>query len=92
MREIFKPVPGQERELGRLFYTITAEDIDRRFIRTTECVIPVGDVIGYVQRQDVGKRLYRVPTDGGIEGQPVSWIWQCENNEQRDGRLARQEQ
>ena len=85
MREVFKPRDGQRLELGRLFYTITADDIDRRQIRTTECVIPVGDVIGYVQRQDVGKRLYRVRCDDPAGG----WIWQCESNQQRDERLER---
>ena len=46
MREIFKPVPGQARELGRVFYTITTEDIGKRHIRTTECMIEVAGVIG----------------------------------------------
>lgn len=84
MREIYKPVPGRERELGRVFYTITGDDVDRRFIRTTECVIAVGDVIGYVQRQDVGKRLYRMRCNDPAAG----WTWQCESARQWDERLT----
>jgi len=84
MREIFKPRPGQMRELGRAFYTITDEDVGRRFIRTTECMIELGSVIGYVQRQDVGKRLYRVRCNDPAGG----WIWQCESARQRDERLT----
>jgi hypothetical protein len=86
MREIFKPEPGQELELGRLFYTITGDDVDKRFIRTTKCVIELGSVIGRVLRQDVGKRLYRVRCEDPAAG----WVWQCESARQRDERKARQ--
>jgi len=83
MREIFKPEPEAEpRPAERVFYTITADDVGKLRIRTTEGLIPVGDVIGYVQAGDVGKRLVRVPT-------PDGHIWRCENNEQRDKRLSR---
>lgn len=84
MREIFKPRNGERLELGRVFYTITADDIGRRSIRTTECMIPVSDVIGYVQRQDIGKRLYRVRCNDPAGG----WTWQCESARQRDERLT----
>jgi hypothetical protein len=83
MREIFKPSPGEPADPGRVFYTITTDDIGKRFIKTTIGTIELGSVIGYVQPGDVGKRLYRVPNDADD-----SYIWQCENDAQRDRRLA----
>lgn len=89
-REVFKPAEEESTDPGRIFYTITREDIGKSSIKTMAGVIGLSDVIGYVQRIDVGKRLYRVPTNGGIEGQPVSWIWQAESDTQRDARLAKE--
>ena len=89
-REVFKPEPGESRDPGRIFYTITADDVGKRVIRTTAGPVNAGDVIGAILPIDVGKRLYRVPTDGGIEGQPVSWTWQCESDGQMITRQRRE--
>jgi hypothetical protein len=74
---------------GRVFYTIRPEDVGKGIIDTEIGPIAVSDVLGRVQPGDVGKRLYRVPTDGGLPDQPLLWYWQAENNQQRDARLAR---
>jgi hypothetical protein len=85
MREIFRASPPLPRDLTDVvFYTITAEDVGKRFIHTTEGLIPLGDVIGHVLPGDVGKRLVRVP-----DGARDSYVWQCESNDQRDRRLSR---
>jgi hypothetical protein len=83
-REVFRPAPGQDNDPGRVFYTITADDVGKLVLKTTIGPISLESVIGYVQPGDVGKRLYRVPADDGEH-----WIWQCESNAQRDRRLAR---
>lgn len=85
-REVFKPAPKPERgpDSEVIYYTITADDVGKRFIKTTEGTIPAGEVIGEVQRRDVSKRFYRVLDEAG-----VSHVWQCENDAQRDGRLER---
>jgi hypothetical protein len=92
-REVFRPEPAERRDPGRIFYTITDGDVGKRFIKTTADDIHVRDILGVVQRGDVGRRLYRVPTDGGIEGQPVTWIWQAESAsasyERINGKLPR---
>ncbi len=79
-REVFKPAP--EPELGPdsevIYYTITADDVGTWHIKTTEGVIHAGEVIGCVQRRDVGKRMYR-----------DAYGWTCENDAQRDKRLGR---
>lgn len=82
MREVFKPDDSQP-DPGRVFYTITAEDTGNRYIKTTAGIIDLQSVIGYVQKGDVGKRLYRVPGDSGDW-----WLWQAENDAQRDKRLS----
>jgi hypothetical protein len=84
--EVFKPEPEPERRASaeRLYYTITDADVGTSRIKTTAGVIPVADVMGRIQRIDVGKRLYRVPVNAGD-----SHIWQVENSEQRDRRLAK---
>lgn len=85
MREVFKPVPEDAlRDPGRVFYTITPGDVGKRTIVTTIGPIELSGVIGYVQRGDVGKRLYRVPCDDPAAG----WIWQCESGAQQSTRLA----
>jgi hypothetical protein len=86
MREIFRT--RFHGDPGRVFYTITQADIGNQLIPTEIGSVYTGNVIGRVQPGDVGKRLYRVPTDGGISGQSASWIWQCESESQRDARLA----
>jgi len=83
-REVFKPEPDAPRGPGRIFYTLTPEDVGKRIIKTTAGPVNVGDVIGAVLPIDIGKRLYHVPNEAGD-----MWIWQCESNDQRDARLAR---
>lgn len=86
MREVFRPEPKPEELVSeRVFYTITRDDVRTTLIKTTAGMVNVGDVIGKVQARDVGKRLYRVPADAGD-----SYVWQCENDQQRDERLARE--
>lgn len=82
MREIFAPTSSTRKDYSeRIYYTITADDIGKRYITTTEGTIALGDVIGYVQPDDVGTRLYRIPLDGGIR-----YIWQAESRDQRTHR------
>jgi hypothetical protein len=75
-------------DLGRVFYTIRPEDVGKGIIDTEIGPISVHDVLGRVQHLDVGRRLYRVPADGGAEGQPVTWYWRAETNKQRADRLV----
>ena len=90
-REVFRPEPAADyRDPGRIFYTITAADVRKHQLHTTAGDISLSGWFGIVQASDVGKRLYRVPTSGGIDGQPVTWAWQAENDSQRDARIARQ--
>lgn len=76
--EVFKPSPQTTNDPGRLFYTITPEDVGHRFIKTTAGVIALESVLGYVQSIDVGKRIYRVP----CEDPTAPWIWQAESQDQ----------
>jgi hypothetical protein len=87
MREIFKPQPAGPGDPGRVFYTITADDVGKRVIKTTIGPLDIGSVIGAVLPIDVGKRLYRVPCND----RSAPWIWQCESDTQRDARLAKAE-
>jgi hypothetical protein len=85
MREVFKPQPGEPGDPGRVFYTITPDDVGKRVITTTIGPVDVGNIIGAVLPIDVGKRLYRVP----CKDPSALWFWQCESDSQRDWRLAR---
>jgi hypothetical protein len=78
--EVFRP--GPTADPGRVFYTITADDIGKGLIQTTAGVIFVDSFMGKVQDHDVGRRLYRVPTND-----PDIWIWSPENDTQRQARL-----
>jgi hypothetical protein len=90
-REVFRPDPAAGyRDPGKIFYTITAEDAGKIILHTTACDISLAGWFGIVQPGDAGRRLYRVPGNGGIDGQPVTWIWQDETVRQRDARIARQ--
>jgi hypothetical protein len=82
VREVFAPV-DHPLDPGRVFYTIRAEDINKRTIQTEIGPIHVFEFIGYVMRQDVGKRLYRVPNNEGN-----CWFWQMENDAQYLARKA----
>jgi len=84
MREVFKPT-SESGDPGRVFYTITRDDIGHGFIQTTAGQVALGSVMGFVLAQDVGKRLYRLPNHAGD-----SYIWQVESNDQRDQRLGKE--
>jgi hypothetical protein len=85
MREIFKPQPDEPADPGRVFYTITAEDVGCRVIVTDIGPIIVGDFIGAIQPADVGRRLYRVPVPDTSQ-----WVWQCESDDHRFRRQMRE--
>ena len=82
-REVFG-VKAAPADPGRGFYTITEADVRKSVIQTEIGPISLGDVIGHVLPGDVGKRLYRVHVNDPAGG----WIWQAENDGQRDARLA----
>lgn len=85
-REVFKPDPGvATHDPGRIFYTVTADDVGKGVIGTTHAVISLGQVLGRVQPVDVGRRLYRVRCNDG-----ESWIWQAESLSQRADRLRQE--
>lgn len=57
--------------------TIQAKDVGERLLRRKPgAPIDLQSAIGYVQKQDIGKRVYRVGS-----------IYQVESSEQRDGRI-----
>ena len=87
MREVFEISVTPPVDPGRCFYVITTADIGKKRIRTTAepVPIPVGDIMGQVLPDDVGKRLYRVPVNDGS-----GWIWQTESVSQRNRRLMRE--
>lgn len=66
-------------------YTISKEDIGKRNIKLGKCNccnhslgnIPIYDFMGYIQSQDVGKRIYK---NGNI--------YQVENQQQLKERLS----
>lgn len=65
--------------------TIRKSDVGKHGLRRAgREIIPMGDAIGRIQAIDVGKRVYRVPTDDG-----TSYVIQVENDEQRDARLPK---
>jgi hypothetical protein len=80
-REIFT---AAETDPGEVFYTITREDVGKTTIVTTAGPIRMIEILGRVQAGDVGKRVYRMPCDDPAAG----WVWQAENDAQRDERLA----
>ena len=84
-REVFKPSPEDNSDPGKIFYTITPDDVGKGVITTTAGHIRVTDVLDRVLPGDVGKRLYRVQNNA-----EDSWLWQAENNRQRDERLSRE--
>lgn len=87
-REVFKPARNAPDAPGRVFYTIAPEDVGRRTAIKLEngLHVDIPGTLGYVQEQDVGKRVYRTQHADPAAG----WFWQSENNEQRDARLARE--
>lgn len=80
-REVFKPVP--KADPGRVFYTITVQDVGKGSINTEAGPIYLAGVMGVVQKIDVGKQIYRVP----VQGSGDQWIWQAENDRQMRERL-----
>lgn len=81
MREVFEPESAAP-DPGRVFYTIKPEDVGKGVLRTSIGPIHLGGVLGKVLPDDVGKRLYRVQMND-----KSGWIWQAENDRQRDARL-----
>lgn len=81
--EISKPGPEPGPDFQRLFYTIAEADVGKGTIVTTAGPIYVASFMGRVQEQDVGKRIFHVP----CHDPAALWIWQVENNSQRDARL-----
>ena len=70
---------------GKHVYTITANDVGRSALHYTECetckrcrTIYTSSFMGAVQSIDIGKRIFKIGD-----------IYQVENNEQRDRRLAK---
>jgi|SRR5215471_14224070 len=90
MREIFAPKDPADTDPGRVFYTIRPEDVGKGTIPTEIGPIHLVNVIGRVMSCDIGKRLYRMPAGADPDGR-VAWVWQCENEEQRNTRVAREE-
>jgi hypothetical protein len=93
MKEIFKPAPEAEpADPGPVFYTITAEDVDKTVILTTLTLINVTGQLGRVRYCDVGKRIYRTAVSDFTQpcGSPAKtgWVWRVESSEQRDERLG----
>lgn len=84
VREIFPPEPKEPSDPGRVFYTIRPEDVRKTTIQTEIGPIHVGPFMGGIQRNDVGKRLYRVPNNAGD-----MWFWQVENQEQYIQRMIK---
>lgn len=68
---------------GPGYYTITADDVGKRFLLAFGKNWPLSDVMGHIQRGDVGKRIYLVRNNGDDRD-----LLQVENNTQRDVRLA----
>ena len=65
--------------MARAFYTLTAADVGKPWIRAFGRTRLVSEFIGRVLPGDVGKRVYLVGD-----------ILQVENDEQRDARIARE--
>jgi hypothetical protein len=87
MREVFKAEP--QPDPGRVFYTITADDVGAGVIQTAAGPADLSGWFGRVRETDVGRRLYRVPAvNFEIDGQPGAWIWDAESITERDTRLA----
>jgi hypothetical protein len=82
-REIFAPepskMPGDDGTV--YFYTIKAQDEKKALLPTTMGMIYCADFMGRIQHCDIGKRIYRIQAG-------VGWVWQVENDEQRNRRLA----
>jgi hypothetical protein len=64
-------------------YTITADDVGEPLIHAWGRPWLVSGFLGRVLPGDVGKRVYRVPTDAGD-----SHVLQVENDAQRDARTG----
>jgi hypothetical protein len=72
------------------FYVLTSDDVGRGRIRAWGTSWSVVRFMGAVHHNDVGKRVYRVPTENlGFDGKPRH-ILQVENDEQFQGRLNRE--
>lgn len=65
--------------------TITHEDLyPDTTCKSRDVIIGIQNAIGLIRSYDIGKRVFKVLCDDGR-----TWIYQVENNEQRDARLAK---
>lgn len=87
MREVFRLEPGEPADPGRVFYTITADDIGSRHIDTTIGTIHLRESIGEVNESDIGRRMFRVPMSVLTPG-AKGWTWIAEAGHRRAARLA----
>jgi hypothetical protein len=72
--------PTNERYKGEYAYTIRKEDVGKGFITTIDGKrVNMLDIIGTIQKIDVGKEVWKTGAD----------VYQVENDEQRDNRLAK---
>jgi hypothetical protein len=82
-REVFKPAPaGDYHDPGKIFYTITPEDLGKTVIHTTDGDISVGPFMTVVRKRDFGKRLYRVQ----ISAASGLWAWALAYDAQQSER------
>jgi hypothetical protein len=61
----------------QLVHTVTLADVGKDYFVAGGHRYGAVDFAGYFQLQDVGKRIYKVPTDDGLD-----YIFQMENQEQ----------
>ena len=83
-REVFTAT-APPADPGRVFYTIRQADVGARFITTTVGVIELRSFMGKVLPCDVGKRIYRLPTEDETD-----WFWAIESDQQRTERVGEQ--
>jgi len=80
LRDALAPPPKGK---PRLLLTIGPEHLDMR--RLGSYGWKLRECLGRVLPQDIGKRVYEITCDDGVRT-----IYQVENNEQRDARLAKE--
>lgn len=68
--------------MEREFYTITADDVNERYLNAFGRTWPLASMCGVILNFDVGKRIYHVQHSDG------SYMLQMENPQQFQARLA----
>ena len=71
--------------MARSFYTVKATDVNRRFLRIFGRTWPLVNCCGYIQKIDVGKRIYLINNDEGTHK-----LLGMENDEQLHERQDRE--